>query len=137
MNFVTIITDDDPVIHFLHKMIVMNCGLSKNPLSFFSAKETMEYLDQHHGSKQSMLILLDINMPEMNGWQFLDMLDERGLETIYVIIVSSSVNEDDRRKSDLYRRVIGYLEKPISETTLKTLLNKSQSKMAMKIQTQS
>jgi len=63
------------------------------------------------------LILLDVNMPELNGWEFIEELDENNVE-VEVIMLSSSRHFKDIEKADNYSRVRGYIEKPLTEAKI-------------------
>lgn len=73
------------------------------------------------------IILLDINMPQMDGWQFLERLipyrPNLSKETI-IYIVTSSIAHSDRDKAISFKEVSGFLSKPISVEHLKKLINK-------------
>jgi CheY-like chemotaxis protein len=61
------------------------------------------------------LLLLDINMPVMSGWDFLDAIRLRSYaDQVYAVIVSSSIDTGNHKKAEQYKQVIGYLEKPIN-----------------------
>jgi CheY-like chemotaxis protein len=125
-----IITEDDPVSLFLHKIFVQKAGLSNDPLCFASAVETLQYLRAHFQSGGETIILLDINMPGMTGWEFLDQIKE--YEGIRVIVVSSSVNQSDLRKAQSYSQVFGYAEKPLSAAMLLNLMESDDFKASSK-----
>lgn len=73
------------------------------------------------------LILLDINMPQMDGWQFLEGLIELRPnfenETL-IYIVTSSIAHSDREKAASYKEISGFLSKPISVEKIKEIVNK-------------
>ena len=116
MKLQTLIIDDNAVIHFLHSEIVSDGGISQEPFTFFHGKEALQYLNNQQENDNAYFVLLDLNMPVMNGWQFLDEIQNYSYKSrIYVIIVSSSVDASDKIKAKQYSQVIGYFEKPISE----------------------
>ena len=120
-EFTVLITDDDPVTLYMHKLCVKKSGLSQSFVGFSSANETLEYLDASHGSGVKYLILLDINMPVMSGWELLDSIIKREYGGINVVMVSSSVNVEDYRKAESYDQVVGFIEKPLSQAKILTL----------------
>jgi CheY-like chemotaxis protein len=68
------------------------------------------------GSSDTFLILLDINMPEMDGWSFLDHLNQENFPLdIYVIMVTSSTNAADKRRAQSYPMVISFVEKVLTK----------------------
>jgi CheY-like chemotaxis protein len=125
MMLTVIITDDDPVTLFMHTVTVKKSGLSVAPLIFSNAKDTLAFLDAQLASQEGLgkrfLILLDINMPEMSGWDLLDSIAEKGYRNVCAVVISSSVNVEDHAKANTYKAVIGFLEKPLSEIKLRTL----------------
>lgn len=113
------IIDDDHVITLLHKFQVKTQLLGEHINVFFDAKEALEAIVSVDIESQKILIFLDINMPEMNGWEFLDQLyDRMNCEDIKVVIVTSSLSKSDKDKSSEYNMVIDYWEKPMASDQL-------------------
>jgi two-component SAPR family response regulator len=106
-----IICDDDKVVLFIHNLIVRKSDLAQDAIAFSNARDTLDFLLENKNN--ACILLLDINMPEMSGWEFLESIDNANLDKVYVIIVSSSVDKLDHDKAGQYKQVIGYLEKPI------------------------
>src|SRR5882724_931268 len=103
MNPQVIIIDDDPIAVFLHQLVVRQSGLSVDPKGFLSGKEALDYLDARDHSGKPYLLFLDINMQQMNGWEFLEAINTRPYaEFICVAIVSSSVDASDRKKAQQF-----------------------------------
>ncbi|WP_029034107.1 response regulator [Salinimicrobium terrae] len=115
MNLDVVVIDDDAIVLFLHKVLIKKSRLSSSVIDFLSAEEALEYI-HHHDFSRYLLILLDINMPQCNGWEFLKKIESFPLrEKIFVVMVTSSMNESDRQKAIQYSRVIDYYEKPLSK----------------------
>jgi CheY-like chemotaxis protein len=113
MNMDIVVVDDDAVILYLHKILIQKSPLASNIIEFEDASEALNFLNSRTSSAP-ILILLDINMPGINGWEFLEQLEEDSKENIFVVMVTSSINQSDRSKAAQYPEVIGYLEKPLS-----------------------
>ena len=116
------IIDDDQVIILLHKLLVKKQELSGHTKVFFEAKKALDSITSLDSEGQRILIFLDINMPEMNGWEFLTVL--RGLinqADIKVIIVTSSLSKSDKEKAQEFSMVIDFWEKPMVPAQLKKL----------------
>ena len=92
---------------------------------FMNGKEALDYLVTNEETDVD-LILLDINMPVMNGWQFLSNIERvwRELEkSIPIFILSSSVNTYDKQKSAEYQSVKGFINKPLNDNDLKEMID--------------
>ena len=120
MNMDVVIIDDDAVILFLHKILIQKSPLPSNVTEFKNASEGLEFLSSR-SSETPLLVFLDINMPEINGWEILDRIKEMSQQKIFVVMVTSSINNSDREKAEAYPEVIEYLEKPLSSEACKDL----------------
>lgn len=117
-----IVVDDYEVLQFLHKTIISMAGMGEDTLTFSNGQEAVNYLLQRPQKSSPILVLLDINMPVMDGWGFLEELHNvEGNENVFVSIVTSSVDDADKKKANRYPHVFEYLEKPINEMGLKKL----------------
>ncbi len=111
----TIIIDDDEIVTFLQRKIVTKTELDPDPLCFKDGEEALEYLRNESDVEISYLIMLDINMPKMDGWEFLEILKEiKGHERFHVVMVTSSIDRKDKREAANDPHVVDYIEKPVS-----------------------
>jgi CheY-like chemotaxis protein len=120
--------DDDPITLMLCKMVITKASFSKEIATAKNGEEALQYFDTlkqiNPGSdlkKQPQLIFLDLNMPVMGGWEFLDSFsaaDYSDYNETKVIILSSTIDPEDREKSKKYSMVIDFLSKPISKGML-------------------
>jgi CheY-like chemotaxis protein len=114
MSYKVLLVDDDEMIMFMHKMVVEMSGLSSDPVYLENGEQAINYLKNHAKAGMNYLVLLDINMPVMDGWGFLDSLQtQHYIDSVKVIVVSSSINEIDREKALQYEQVIDFIEKPL------------------------
>lgn len=113
MDFKVLIVDDDPMMLFLHKNLIMKSGVCMEPLTFLNGEEVLHYLLEEPKGSSFYIMLLDINMPVMNGWQLLEVLKELPIASqVDVAIVSSSVDKKDKDKAMEYSLVSCYFTKP-------------------------
>lgn len=111
------IVDDDPIYVFGAKRKLKQINFAKSVRALDNGKEALEEL--HHLATTEKaelpdLILLDINMPKMDGWQFLKALDNMSCkDNITIYLVSSSIDSQDIEKARTSILVSGYLNKPL------------------------
>lgn len=111
----TIIIDDDDIVTFLQKKIVSKSGLDTDPLVFKDAHKALEFLEYEASEDQEYLIMLDINMPAMSGWEFLDHIKKLPLdERLHVVMATSSIDRKDKREAANDPHVVDFIEKPLS-----------------------
>ena len=115
MDLDVVVIDDDAVVLFLHKLLIQKSSLPSNVKDFLHAEVAMEYIKER-SSQNNLLIFLDINMPDLNGWDFLDHLSRLNYsKQIFVVMVTSSINQCDRKRAEEYPLIVDYREKPLSK----------------------
>jgi len=114
-----LLVDDDPINNLINQRLISKVELGDKTHEFLSGMSALEFLQKLDLSEGS-LILLDINMPIMNGWEFLDNYLERfSNRNDIILILSSSIDFLDRIKAQEYSIVSGFLEKPLTLEKLK------------------
>lgn len=129
MNLEVVIVDDDAVVLFLHKVLIKKSPFLSTVKDFLDSGEALTYVSER-SKDYRLLVFLDINMPGINGWDFLDQLEQlSSSENVYVVMVTSSINWSDRRQAEKYPRVIDYREKPLSKQACEEVYMKLLSKL--------
>ncbi len=122
--------DDDFASLFLAKLVMEDAKLAQTVLTFQQPVDALHYLMQHCTGRNTAredcpdLVLLDLNMPIMDGFDFLERLQEQGLSQFTqtcVVVLSSSNNPRDRQMVEHYK-VRNFLQKPITDQHLASLL---------------
>lgn len=117
-----LLIDDDKLFLMLNKQQVINSDFHDSPETFLNAALALEWLNQNDHPNERILLFLDINMPDMNGWQLLEMLSQNTYQAnILVVMVSSSTDPDDIAKASSFKQVIAYLAKPLKAPDLLAL----------------
>ncbi|HSD13957.1 MAG TPA: response regulator [Flavobacterium sp.] len=116
------IIDDDPIYQLVTKKLIEKTSLFNDSKSFVNGSEALSYFENTGDIPD--IILLDIEMPEMDGWDFLNqlLLIEKNFDkeaTIY--IASSSIAFEDKMKAKNYPCVKDFLSKPMNIEKLKTI----------------
>lgn len=120
------IIDDDPIHQRIAQIMISKHNLFDEYFSYTEAQLALDFLQQNIDNEEELpdVILLDLNMPVVDGWDFLDafeILIKNLNKSIRVFIVSSSVDEKDLLRSKLYAVVHGFISKPLSPEIIKSL----------------
>jgi CheY-like chemotaxis protein len=121
------IIDDDPMASFYIKRLAELGELANIITIFDKGRGAMDYLLQHQKSDEQLpdVILLDIYMPEMDGWTFLKLFadhQDQFAKAIEIFIISSSDHLKDINKARSIPHVKAYLQKPVTLEVLKNLV---------------
>jgi CheY-like chemotaxis protein len=123
-----LLVDDDSIANFLIEKIVQSTGLARNIFKALNGKEALQVFKDHSNGSLPVpeVVLLDLNMPIMNGFEFLQAYNQlkfRNKDHVLIILVTSSNNPSDIEKA----KQLGikyYLTKPISAETIKGIIMK-------------
>ncbi len=124
-----IVVDDDPLNNFLCTTIIKQALGEIRIQTFVLPEEGLRAIASEFAATTPngpVILLLDINMPAMNGWQFLeqfDKLEENIKKQLKVYILSSSVDYTDKEKAAHNKYVVDYLEKPLKKDTLLSIVS--------------
>lgn len=121
----TYLIDDDFISNFVTEKVLENENFGSEIISFLTAEEALATLlnDMTHHTPD--VIFLDLNMPGMNGWAFLDALaphKEALLNKCHIYILTSSLNLADTALAKDYELVHGLLHKPIDQQDIRMVL---------------
>ena len=123
LNCVMLI-DDNEDDNFFHQIILNDLKITKHIQVAESGFEALEYLQK--GEQLPDLIFLDINMPKMNGWEFLEEYDKLKLSInsgLVIIVLTTSLNPSDKEKSRKINLISGFECKPLNEEIVNRILN--------------
>ena len=113
------VVDDDNIYQIIIKKLIERSEMFSEISSFKNGKDAIDelYNSTENNGGIPDIILLDINMPIMDGWEFMDelgVLKPKINAEIMVYIVSSSIAIEDKNKSKNYENILGYLSKPVT-----------------------
>lgn len=122
-----ILIDDDEPTNYLHELIIEESNCTDEVMTFASAEKALEYFESRRIESffSHQLIFLDINMPRMDGWEFLERFEKLGksnLGNYKIIMLTTSVNPDDKQKATQHFNVSGFYNKPLTEELLEKLM---------------
>ncbi|WP_298322913.1 response regulator [uncultured Dokdonia sp.] len=121
------IIDDDPIFVFGAQRLMKMSNFCKGFLIFHDGEQALNHLAPVlRGTVESAIpdvILLDINMPILDGWQFLDgIITIEVIKKITIFIVTSSIDPRDKEKAKSYSNVKNFVVKPITQDKLNDLM---------------
>jgi CheY-like chemotaxis protein len=113
------VVDDDPIYQIIMKKIILKSNIFSTVYSFSNGKEAIDLLKEtiQKNTKFPDLILLDIEMPILDGWGFMDeitVLKSRIDVQIQIYISSSSIAIEDKERAKNNPDILGYMSKPIT-----------------------
>jgi CheY-like chemotaxis protein len=133
LNCVLLIDDDEPT-NFLSRLLLEEADCAHHIQVAQDGRSALEYLTQSencNGEDKRFpcpdLIFLDINMPAMNGWEFLEeysRLEKHHKGNVVMVMLTTSLNPDDRTKAHGIPDVSGFETKPLTEEKLEMILQK-------------
>lgn len=123
-----LLVDDDIATNFINKKIIQKANIIEHIQVALNGKEALDYLC-NQGKFESIenrypkpqLILLDINMPVMDGWEFMEAYQNLNIankENIVIVMLSSSFNPADKAKAESIPEISEFRQKPMSKEAL-------------------
>ena len=122
--------DDDPITLMLCKKVIAKSNFCHEIITSSNGEDALQHfttMKENASITRPDLIFLDLNMPIMGGWEFLNFFkktDFSEFKTIKVVVLSSTIDPEDLEKSKQYEMVIDFLPKPISTQMLIYLSDK-------------
>jgi CheY-like chemotaxis protein len=114
-----VLIDDSDIDLFVQRRFIELSGFARRVITFRSSREALKYLSDSNLREYPDLIFLDLNMPEIDGFSFLELYGKQvtGSPTKIIILTSSS-SALDRDRAATFGNVIGFLSKPLTEGNL-------------------
>ena len=124
-----ILIDDDAINNTICKLCIKKT-LGEVPITTFTNPlQGFQFLQHEYGEgvpANPAILFLDINMPEINGWDFLEMFDKLSEDLkrrIRIVLLSSSINQIDIEKAKADKNVVAFISKPLSREVLVSIVN--------------
>ena len=112
-----LLVDDNPMDNMVHTQLIAGSGFAKKTTAFETAKDTLQFLKNASVEELPQLIFLDIIMPVMDGFQFMEEFEKLG-ETVTsrckIVMLSSSDSFKDLNRANKNKLVRKFLNKPLT-----------------------
>jgi CheY-like chemotaxis protein len=123
------IIDDTDVDRYIAERVIRKSNFSENIISFEGVQESLDYLSTKSGTPEELpdLIFLDIRMPGYDGFDFLEMfekLPETVKRKMIIVMLSSSLNQEDHDKALNNKYVKQFINKPLNQEGLNLITGK-------------
>jgi CheY-like chemotaxis protein len=120
------ILDDDSICNFINTRIAQTSGFFRNIQSFFTGKDALNSLDEAARgiAEPPDIILVDLNMPVMNGFDFINRIQNMNItdkESVMIVVLTSSEDLRDKQSAQLLG-IQHYLQKPLTLKNLQCLV---------------
>ncbi|WP_194777406.1 response regulator [Pararhodonellum marinum] len=112
-----LLVDDDKVQHMINRKVIGRIDPELELVFFDNPLLALGWLEDHEAD----ILLLDVNMPQMKGWEFVEKMQEKGIE-MEVKVLTSSIDPKDLEKSKDYPLITGFLLKPIQKSDIDQML---------------
>lgn len=122
-----IIVDDDPINNFITERVIKNISPQAEVKTFTQPEEGLDYVISTFAKADNgkAILLLDVNMPTMTGWQFIEHLEHEGIvdkDKLLIDILSSSVDPADQERARMHPLIREFIMKPLSPEAVLHLL---------------
>ena len=120
----TLLIDDDSIGVFLTERLLQREGFTDETTAFSSAQLALDFLEQAAPEELPQVIFLDLNMPLMNGWEFLEALrplESRLLGRCAIFILTSSLAHSDTARTSEFPLVAGLIHKPLDKLQIQAV----------------
>lgn len=120
--------DDSDADNFIHQRVIKKADITNNIIVKKSGQEALDYLStllENELYPVPNLVFLDINMPGMNGWEFLAHYEKLPLNQkaeIIVCMLTTSISETDKKKAETLPQIKSYQHKPLTQESLAEVL---------------
>lgn len=122
-----LLIDDDADCNFFHEKVIRKTDCTENIYITKNGREAIDFLKREEDGKYKNpdIIFLDINMPIMNGWEFMEeyqTLNEQQKAKIVIVMLTTSLNNNDLEKAKNYKDIKGYKNKYLTQNDLNEIL---------------
>jgi CheY-like chemotaxis protein len=122
-----ILIDDDPLANMIGKIVIKTTLGEVDIKTFIDPLEGLSYIENIANEPRTpTVLLLDINMPILSGWEFLEQFEKLSQDVksqVSIYILSSSVDKRDKERAEDDKNVTGFLSKPLSREKVQKICN--------------
>ncbi|MBT2163111.1 response regulator [Zobellia barbeyronii] len=118
-----VLVDDNTATNYIHETYLKRVNCAANILSFTMGKSALDYLNSLKTLPE--LIFVDINMPSMDSWEFMEEYEKIDMSlkiNTRVILLTTSILPSDKEKMEQYKQIDAMMFKPLNETAIRQIM---------------
>lgn len=125
-----LLVDDDEASNFLHSIFINKLDLDVNINAALNGQEALDFIlgKGQNEIELPCMVMLDLRMPVMDGWQFMkayeELVPKKLKEQITIVLVTISDNQEDKDRAITNEHIADFSQKPLSDETFKKLIHK-------------
>ncbi len=125
-----LLVDDDEASNFLHSIFINKLDLDVEINSALNGQEALDFILGKGQDELALpcMVMLDLRMPVMDGWQFMksyeELVSKKLKEQITIVLVTISDNQEDKDRAVTNEFIADFSQKPLSDDTFKQLIQK-------------
>lgn len=118
-----LLIDDDEIVNSINKVIIQHAKFADEIVTETFAADAITYIKNLSKDDLPRAIFLDVNMPEMNGWDFVEEYEKIGISTndVTIIMLTSSINPRDQKRALSMNYIKAFVSKPLSPELLNSI----------------
>lgn len=120
------LVDDNDADNFIHRMVIEAADCTELVVEVFNGAQALAYLKEHRQTEKfPELIFLDINMPLMDGWEFIDAYEAENFDETapsIIVMLTTSLNPDDAKRARSLKSITDFSNKPLDAVKLDAIL---------------
>jgi len=121
-----LLVDDDAEDNYFHQIVINEMNITERIEVALNGVEALNFLKKENQTNPD-IIFLDINMPKMNGWEFLEAYKELKADQkakVLVVMLTTSINPSDKERAEQFPGIVGFNSKPLTEEMISEILER-------------
>jgi len=123
-----LLIDDDEATNFIHQFVIQNHGSCNQIVTKLNGQEALDYLStpNENGLPSPDIIFVDINMPTLDGWGFLEKYETQfeGQPSKIIVMLTTSLNKHDKERAENMKVISEFRNKPLNAEILDEIVQK-------------